>query len=117
MQTKRLNLGKGAARLDQQSLSEGQGKLSPEAGTELAAVLKRTKAKEECVRLGGPHGTASWGTGTQKPVGDVHGDQTAESRNENRLGPKGWQLQSCKHQTGVGVREQAWEIRGRMGPF
>lgn len=41
-------------------------------------------------------------------------------RNENRLGPKGWQLQSCKHQTGVGVQVQAWgpaELRELDGTF
>lgn len=42
--------GKNAARLNQQSLSEGPGKFSPGPGTELAALLKRTKAKEECAR-------------------------------------------------------------------
>lgn len=97
MQTKRLNLGKGAARVEQLSLSERPGKLSPGPGKELAALLKRTKAKEECARLEEPRGAASWQTGTHKPVGEVHGDQTAERRNENRLGPNGWQLQSCKH--------------------
>lgn len=65
-----LNLGKGAARL------EGLRKLSPGAGTELATVLKRTKAKEEGTRLEEPHGAASWGKGTQKPGGEVRGDET-----------------------------------------
>ena len=85
LQAKRLNLGMGIARLDQWSLSEGPGKLTPCTGTELAALLKRTKAKLEEAR-----GAAPWGTGMHKPVGKVHGDQTAESRKENRLGPKGW---------------------------
>lgn len=119
MQTKRPNLGTGTARLDQQSLSEAPRKPSPWPGTELAALLKRTKAKEECARLEEPRGAASWGTGTHKPVGEVRGDQTAESRNENRLGPKGWQFQSRKHQTGVRVQVQAWgpsEPRGKVGP-
>lgn len=83
MKTKGWDLGKDAARLDQRAC------LRP--GTELAALLKRTKAKEECVRLEEPHGAASWGMGMQKPVGEAHGDQTAENRNENRLGPKGFQ--------------------------
>lgn len=43
----RLNLGKGAARLTKKSLSEGLGQLSLGPGTELAALLNRTKAKEE----------------------------------------------------------------------
>lgn len=107
VQAERLNLGTGTARMDQQSLSEGTRKLSPWPGTELAALLKRTKAKVEYARQKDPCGAASWGTGMHKPVGEVCGHQTAESRNENRLGPKGWQLQSCKHQTGMGVQVQA----------
>ena len=63
---------------------EGPGKLTPWTGTELAALLKRTKAKLEEAR-----GAALCGTGMHKPVGKVHGDQTAESRKENRLSPKG----------------------------
>lgn len=51
--------GKNAARLNQQSLSEGSGKCSPGPGTELAALLKRTKAKKECARPEEPRGAAS----------------------------------------------------------
>lgn len=75
--------------MNQQSLSEGPGNLSSGPGTELEALLERTKAKEESSRLEESHGAALRGTGTHKPVGEVRGDQTAESRNENRLGPKG----------------------------
>lgn len=88
--------------------AEGPGKPFLMPRTELAELPKRTKAKEECGRLEGPRGAASWGTGTHEPVGEVRGDQTAESRNENRLGPKGQQLQSRKHQTGLGVQVQVW---------
>lgn len=76
--------------------------------------------RPECARLEGPSEAASWGTGTHKRVGEVHGDQTAESRNENRLGPKGQQLQLCKHQTsGGGFRCRSGdpaELSRRMGP-
>lgn len=75
--------------MNQQSLREGPGKLFSGPGIELEVLLERTKAKEESARLEESHGAALWGTGTHKPVGEVHGDQTAESRNENRLGPKG----------------------------
>lgn len=101
--------------------AEGPGKPSPMPNTELAELPKRTKAKEECGRLEGPRGAALWRTGTHEPVGEVRGDQTAESRNENRLGPKGQQLSFNPVNT-----RQAWgfrcrsgdpaEPRGRMGP-
>lgn len=76
--------------------------------------------RPECARLEGPSEAASWGTGTHKRVGEVHGDQTAESRNENRLGPKGQQLQLCKHQTSRGGFRcrsgDPAELSRRMGP-
>lgn len=81
--------GEGVASLDQPSLPEGLGKPSLVPGPQLAVLPKRTKAREDCTRLEGPHGAALWGTGMHKPVGEAHGDQTAESRNENRLVPKG----------------------------
>lgn len=80
MYTKQLSLGKGTARLKQQSLCEGPEKLSSGPGTELEALLERTKTKGKCARLQQSHGAALWGTGTHKPVGEVHGDQTAESK-------------------------------------
>lgn len=88
----RPNLREDVARLDQKGLSEGPRRPSLLPGMELAVLLKRTKNKEERARRKEPHGAASWGTDTHEPVGEVRGDQTAESRNENRLGPKGWQL-------------------------
>ena len=76
--------------------------------------------RPECARLEGPSEAASWGTGTHKRVGEVHGDQTAESRNENRLGPKGQQLQLCKHQPSGGRFRcrsgDPAELSRRMGP-
>lgn len=76
--------------------------------------------RPECARLEGPSEAASWGTGTHKRVGEVHGDQTAESRNKNRLGPKGQQLQLCKHQTSRGGFRcrsgDPAELSRRMGP-
>lgn len=94
----------GCSEADQKSMSEGLGQLSLGPGTELAALLNRTKAKEEWARLEEPHGAAMPRMGMHKPVGEAHGDQTAESRNENMLGPKGWQLQYRKHR-------QAWGFR------
>lgn len=67
----------------------GLGTFFPNLGIELGALLQRTKAKEECARLEGPHGAVPWRPGRHKPVGEVRGDQTAESRNKNRRAPKG----------------------------
>lgn len=76
--------------------------------------------RPECARLEGPSEAASWKTGTHKRVGEVHGDQTAESKNENRLGPKGQQFQLCKHQRSRGGFRcrsgDPAELSRRMGP-
>lgn len=91
-------------------------KALPESGTELAVCKEQ---RPESARLEGPSRAASWGTGTHKRVGEVHGDQTAEGRNENRLGPKGRQLQLCKHQTSTGFRCRSGdpaELSRRIGP-
>lgn len=99
--------------------AEGPGKPPLMPRTKLAELLKRTKAQEERGRLEGPRGAASWGTGTQEPAGEIRGDPTAESRNENRLGPKGQRLDPVNTSQARGLRCRPGdpaEPRARMGP-